>query len=84
MPFVTIDHRDKPDLSIPGDLCFTQYKPLVEAWKKERRWTTWHNLCKEMFDMTDEQTAKFSAILEFYIRHVHKYELEKSQENGEI
>jgi len=56
----------------------------VEPWKKERRWTTWHKLAKEMFDMTDEQTAKFSALLEFYIRHVHVYEDEKEKENGTI
>ncbi len=84
MPFVTNEHREKPDPSIPGDLCFTYYKPLVDGWNKERRWTTWHNMCRDLFQMTDDQTAKFSAAIEFYIRHVHKYEDEKEQENGKI
>lgn len=66
-----------------GDMCREEYVPLVRAWKKERRWTTAHNLLAGMFGFTDGQAAKVLAFLEFYIRHVHPYELEKIAENGE-
>jgi hypothetical protein len=67
-----------------GDLTFLEYVPLVRAWRKERRWTTAHNEFRRLFDVTDEQAAKFLAFLEFYIREVHPYENEKFEENGEI
>lgn len=89
MPFVKSDRR--PPLLTgdikpiePGDKCFLEYVPLITAWRNERRWTTAHNEFKRLFDTSDEVTAKFLAFLEFYIRHVHKYENEKAEENGDI
>lgn len=89
MPAVKRDRRAplltgdlKP--SEKGDFTFLEYVPLVTAWRKERRWTTAHNLFKESFGTTDKQTAKILAFLEFYIREVHPYENEKFEENGDI
>jgi len=31
-----------------GDWCYYYYKPMVDAFKKERRWTTAHNIHIEM------------------------------------
>lgn len=67
-----------------GDMCREHYVPLIHAWRKSRRWTTAHNLAKNLFDMPDDQTAKLLAFFEFYIREVHPYETEKLKQNGDI
>lgn len=67
-----------------GDFTFLEYVQLIDAWRKERRWTTAHNEFKRLFKVNDQQAAKFLAFLEFYIREVHPYENERFEENGEI
>jgi hypothetical protein len=67
-----------------GDFCFLEYQPLMDAWRKEQRWTTVHNQFKRLFGTDDIQTAKILAFAEFYIRHVHEYENRKFAENGQI
>lgn len=91
MPFVTADHRLCPDLSVPGDLCYIYYNSLVEAWKKEPRWTTAHNLFKKMIfqDLArpmdeDMITAAQLAWQVFFIKYVMPYEDLKEKENGTI
>lgn len=89
MPFVK-KHLRKPLLKRtrkpekPGELCFLEYYPMMDKWKKEKRWTTIHNIYRDLFYTSDAQTAKFLAFLEFYIRHGHKYEKKMSRENGDI
>lgn len=89
MPFVKNGKR-APLLSgeLPptdkGDLTFLEYVPLINAWRKERRWTTAHNEFKRVFNVDDVMAAKCLAFLEFYIREVHPYEDEKLRENGDI
>ena len=51
MPFVALLHRVSPDPTIPGDRCFVHYKRMVDAFKKERRWTTADTLYKEMVEL---------------------------------
>lgn len=88
MPFETEDERARIDNgenpTRPGGYAYKYYKSLKLAWKENRRWTTAHNSIKELFDMDDEQTGKFLAALEFYIREVHPYEDEKIKQNGDI
>ena len=88
MPFVTKENRDKLAQGLPpeapGDLCYLEYKKMVEAWKKSPRWTTWHNLVKDGFNLTDEQTAKILAFAVFFLWEIENYELQKEIENGPI
>ena len=91
MPFVTQEHRDKPDLSIAGDRCFIYYDYLVSEWNKEPRWTTADRLHKKMQfeDMArplsqDMLTAMQLAWQVFFQLKIMPYELEKRDTNGDI
>ncbi len=88
MPFIPLKNRESiADGNQPetvGDQCYIVYCGLIDAWKKEPRWTTAHNLFKETFDVTDEQAAKTLAYLVFFNLHVIPYELEKKDQNGDI
>jgi len=88
MPFVPKQERDKVEKSgsweTPGQLCYMKYLPMIEAWRKERRWTTAHNLFKETFNVGDEEAAKTLAYLVFFVHEVMDYEREKIKENGDI
>lgn len=89
MPFVTPEHRIAPDPTIPGDRCYKHYQRMMDAWAKERRWTTANSLYKDMlmrrpYATTDEAIAEELAWQVFFIREVMPYEEEKAKENGEI
>lgn len=85
MPFVKQECRAEGHLPCcVGDLCYLEYVKLMEAWKKERRWTTVHNLFKQTFDVDDAQAAKTLAYLVFFCLHAMEYETEKIAENGDI
>lgn len=85
MPFVEPRHRlpDHKPCSV-GDMCFLEYKKLMEAWNKEPRWTTIHNLFKESFHKTDEQAARMLAFIVFFLWEGVPYEMEKEDLNGSI
>jgi len=88
MPFVPQPNRKdmangQPPKTV-GDQCYLAYLPMIQAWKKERRWTTAHNLFKQTFDVDDEQAARTLAYLVFFVKEVMPYEEEKIQENGDI
>lgn len=89
MPFIKQNLR-KPLLTgkrkpqAVGELCFLEYSKLMEAWRKEPRWTTVHNEFKRLSQGDDTSTARFLAFLEFYMSHGHPYEIEKKNENGDI
>lgn len=88
MPFIPPENRKRIEKTgaweTVGDLCYMHYKPMIEAWRKERRWTTAHNLFKKTFDVNDEQAAKTLAFLVLFHKEVMPYEYEKEQENGDI
>lgn len=89
MPFVTQEHRLSPDRSIPGDCCYLHYKRMVDTFRNERRWTTAHNLYKEMLESRpykslDESVAEELAWQVFFTKHVMAYENQKENENGTI
>jgi hypothetical protein len=55
MPFITQERREAIDNDTltkyePGDFCYIYYKDMVEKWKKKPRWTTAHNIYKEMIE----------------------------------
>ena len=85
MPFVSDEHREDGHIPCtPGDLCFREYLPLIRKWRKERRWTTWHELFRDAFGLTNQQAAKISAFAVLFCKEVMKYEKEKCKENGDI
>lgn len=88
MPFVPQENRKKIKETgaweTVGDLCYMKYQPFIQAWRKERRWTTAHNIIKQEFDITDEQCAKLLAFMVFFCKEVMPYEYEKIQEHGDI
>lgn len=89
MPFVKQERR-KPLLSgdlkaeEPGDLCFLDYHKAVHTWLETPRWTTAHNICKTMFNCSDQEASRFLAFIELYLNHIHEYEIKKKVENGDI
>lgn len=83
MPFVDQEHRDKPDLSIPGDRCYLKAVPIWDEWRKSERWTTIDNLWKPFFP-DDEKRAHFLALMVHFIFEAVPYEEKKKEENGEI
>ena len=97
MPFVNTAHRLNPDMSVPGDICYTYYYEMVRKWKKEPRWTTAHGIYGEMSDIIraahtndyigrrcDQCTAYSLAWQVFFIKYVMPYEDLKEKENGTI
>lgn len=89
MPFVKQDLRaplllGDIDPKTVGDKCFLEYYEMIKKWRENPRWTTIHNILKERFGLSDNQTAGILAFLEFYFNHGHPYEIEKKEENGDI
>jgi hypothetical protein len=100
MPFIKQDRRsvidehgkagfDMFDLQV-GDICYYYYKPMVDAWKKSPRWTTAHNLYKDvqrrqgLHQSAEEKAAESLAWQVFFQLYVMPYELQKRHENGDI
>lgn len=99
MPFITQDRRkiiDEGGLSAletvePGDRCYFFYKRMVERWKGNPRWTTAHNIYKDMCSKLskieyeeDDGEAYELAWQVFFQLYVMPYELRKREENGAI
>lgn len=88
MPFVPQNSRKRMaeggQPETVGDLCYLEYKQLIEAWKSERRWTTAHKEFQRLFGGTDEEAAKHLAYMVWFMEHVMLYESEKQFENGDI
>lgn len=88
MPFVPQSNRKDMEQGNPpktvGDMCYLEYRKLMDSWVKERRWTTAHNELKRILGTNDEDAATILAYLVFFSLHVIPYEIEKRQENGEI
>lgn len=86
MPFVKQECRAKGHTACAvGDLCYVEYKKLIDRWNEDPRWTTAHNIAKDHFDLaTDEETAHFLAWMVFFCKKVMPYEDLKEKENGTI
>lgn len=94
MPFIKkerrelIDSGEMPDIIQPGDLCYMYYKPMVEKWREEPRWTTAHEIFKSLFTTNcpdgDHSAARSLAWMVFFQLHVMPYEHEKRKENGDV
>lgn len=88
MPFIPKDERRilaaGAAPTTPGQMCYLEYVKLMEAWKKEPRWTTAHNLFKQAFNKTDAQAARMLAYMVFFLWEIENYELDKEITNGPI
>ncbi len=90
MPFVTQEHRDKPDLTLPGDRCYVYYARMVYRWKENPRWST----VDEMYEKVLSSTGEFSILNDrvaiklawqvFFQKYVMPYENLKEKVNGTI
>jgi len=71
-----------------GDCCYEFYKPMVDRWKSNPRWTTAHEIYKDMIcsinESWDLQAAKELAWQVFFQLYVMPYELKKREENGDV
>lgn len=83
MPFVNSEHRENPDMKIPGDRCFLEYKAIMARWRQEPRWTTVDRITENLFPNPIKR-AYFLAFLVFFASHVLDYERLKREENGDI
>ena len=83
MPFVEQSHRDKPDLTIPGDRCYVYYKQMIDQWKANPRWTTIDKMMDNILP-DDNARAYFLAFLVFFLKEGMRYEEVKEALNGPI
>lgn len=95
MPFILQDRRP---LALsgkllewqPGDHCYVYYQHLVDQWKANPRWTTAHELYKELLNSKDYFLSEDQAVAAelawqvFFIKYVMPYEDVKEKENGTI
>lgn len=109
MPFITPENRKKVndwleskgivDVSVmePGDHCYMYYKEMVRKWKKNPRWTTAHNIYKDLLrakmphssdplysTYEDVYVAEHLAWQVFFQTYVMPYEMLKREQNGDI
>jgi hypothetical protein len=88
MPFVPQENRKKIKETgawdTVGDLCYMKYLPMIQKWRKNRRWTQAHNTTRETFGLSDEQAARLLAWFVYMSKEVMPYEKEKCEENGDI
>jgi hypothetical protein len=83
MPFVDEAHREVPDMEIPGDRCFLEYKHIMSEWNASKRWTTIDALAERLYPEKHER-AFFLAFLVFFSLHGMEYEKEKRSLNGDV
>ncbi len=98
MPFIKQERRNaiaevglkNPE---PGDRCYIFYKAMVDEWKADPRWSTAHNIYKDMLQyfaelpgppVTDDSAAYLLAWQVFFNIYVMDYEQKKRLENGDI
>jgi len=98
MPFVPktpnrkeIDEKGLNACTSVGDICYYYYREMVDRWNIEPRWTTAHNIYREVkyssIDgrvTSDENVACELAWQVFFQLHVMPYEFKKRDENGDI
>jgi hypothetical protein len=73
----------------PGDLCYVHYKKMVDKWKANPRWTTAHEIYRDLYYAGgslghDDSIARDLAWQVFFIKYVMRYEDQKELENGTI
>jgi hypothetical protein len=83
MPFVSQEHRAKPDYEIPGDCCYEEYSKMIQAWTIEPRWTMVDAIAAQIWP-DKWKRAFILAFLVFFALKVMPYELKKQVENGDI
>ncbi len=83
MPFVTEEHREKPDSSIAGDRCYLEACPIWKAWQENPRWTTIDEQWKA-YEPDDKKRALLLALLVHMGLYGLDYERRKRAENGDI
>lgn len=103
MPFITTEARSMTDTLGPqevGDHCFIHYREMLRAWRASPRWTTAHEIYKNMVmipkasavlsrpdqreNQNNERAALELAWQVFFQLHVMPYELQKRTLNGEV
>ncbi len=95
MPF--IDHQSRERMAdgkepeTVGDICYLYYQKFLRRWRETPRWTTAHNIYKDVQCIKmaqeyslDEKVAADLAWQVFYSLYVLEYELRKREENGEV
>jgi hypothetical protein len=77
------------DILMPGDRCYVFYKKMVEQWRANPRWTTAHEIYKELqyaslLQNPDDEVAQSLAWQVFFQLYIIPYELKKQEENGDV
>lgn len=81
---IFVNSRGWPDtIKGTGNYVYTTDQ-IIPQWTSEPRYHTIHNLCKDVFEVTDEQAAKICSFLEFYRRVGGNYETHKAHTNGDV
>ena len=97
MPFIKPEIRDAIAVGgtpeAPGDLCYVEFKRIVDEWNKSPKWATVHNIYKGIVEAracweTNKEleifTARELAWQVFFHLKIMPYELQKQAENGDI
>jgi len=83
VPFVDKNHRENPDMTIPGDRTYVEYRAIMARWRDNPRWTTVDKIAENLFPNPIKR-AYFLAFLVFFQLHVLDYERLKREQNGDI
>lgn len=90
MPFIEAQHRDSPDLHVPGHRCFVEYRWMIRKWRESPRWTTADYIYESYLLMREaardhgRKRALDLAWQVFFQLQVVPYEVKKRKENGEV
>jgi hypothetical protein len=83
MPFVSKEHRENPDMMIPGDRCYIEYRAIMARWRANPRWTTVDELAERLYPNPFKR-AFFLAFLVFFSTQVLDYERLQKEKNGDV
>jgi len=72
----------------PGDICYKFYKAIMDRWNANPRWTTAHEIYRDLINTKVESQDHLAALglawQVFFIKHLWPYEQKKIEENGDI
>jgi hypothetical protein len=93
MPFITSEQRhivDSIGPQVVGDRCFLAYREMVRKWRAAPKWTTAHEIYKEVLEnrrdkvLSDDKVALELAWQVLFHEVIMPYEMLKRTENGQI
>lgn len=85
MPFIPQAVRSVVDDSgVDGMMCYQEYVPMIEKWRKTRRWHTGTKIYQDTFGVDERTAAKHLAFFVLFAKEIMQYEYENIEKHGDI